>query len=196
MVKLTEAMIARFWAKVDRRAADECWPWTGVRKRHKGAFTYGIFYTSKTSVLGAHRAAWLASYGGDDLLPGLLVCHSCDNPQCCNPAHLWLGTKADNNRDRSEKGRTRTGKRAYEAVRYRKQERHPSAKLTAVQVSEIRSDRRPLSVIGQQYGVDPSTVSRIRRGKAWYAGRAPGHRTLRDKNAALIKAKITEAGNG
>lgn len=90
--------VARFWEKVAIRGADDCWEWEASRNPWGyGQFRIGskIFTTSRVAFALVKQRE-----------PGdLLVCHSCDNPSCCNPAHLWLGTDADNNRDRSEKGR-------------------------------------------------------------------------------------------
>lgn len=90
---LAEHLVARFWAKVDRRGPDDCWPWTGyVRPSGHGGTTYKCF-----SIL-ASRKAWILAHG----LISSKVCvnHRCDNALCCNPAHLYLGTRADNMIDR------------------------------------------------------------------------------------------------
>ena len=93
----------RFWAKVDRSGGpDACWIWTGGRKGRG----YGEFYKDHR-LLGAHRVAWELAIGP---IPNGLDClHSCDNPPCCNPAHLFLGTQADNNADMVAKGRDARG---------------------------------------------------------------------------------------
>lgn len=87
-----------FWSRVDRRADDECWPWRGGKLKDG----YGGFYLDGHTI-GAHRAAWILTFG--EIAQGLLVCHTCDNPPCCNPHHLFLGTDGDNQRDSVAKGR-------------------------------------------------------------------------------------------
>lgn len=90
----------RFWRKVDK--SGECWVWTGCR--HVAG--YGRFNTQDaqwSGVVYAHRMAWELTHG--PIPPGLHVLHRCDNPPCCNPEHLWLGTNADNHADKVQKGR-------------------------------------------------------------------------------------------
>lgn len=89
----------RFWAKVDQRGPDECWPW----KLSCDRYGYGaIRHAGKQT--GAHRVAWEMANGRAP--GGMCVCHRCDNRRCCNPAHLWLGTHRDNMIDCAAKGRT------------------------------------------------------------------------------------------
>lgn len=96
-----EQIIEYLWSKVDRRGVDECWPWIGrgvMKKDGRATLCFRGFRCL------APRVAWRAANGR---WPGpkLFVCHTCDNPSCCNPAHLWEGTAADNNRDALRKGR-------------------------------------------------------------------------------------------
>lgn len=97
---------ARLWAKVERRGPDDCWNWTGGVTR-PGSHGYGrifISYAARPRSMVAHRLAWMLANG--PVPPDMEVCHRCDNPRCCNPAHLFLGTHTDNMRDCSSKHRT------------------------------------------------------------------------------------------
>lgn len=135
---------------VDKSAGpDKCWPWMGARS-DKG---YGIRYEGKQRIF-AHRHA-LASQGID--ICGKVVMHSCDNPPCCNPAHLSVGTIADNNADMVAKGRQR-GPQG---------ERHPHAKLTASQIDEIRASPELSPTLARRFGVANSTIYMVRKGRTW-----------------------------
>ena len=98
----------RFWAAVDRRSEIECWPW----KKGKFRNGYGQFNESWKPTVNnvAHRMAFFFAKG--PIPSGMFVCHSCDNPGCCNPAHLWLGTPRDNVQDMIAKGRRSLANRA------------------------------------------------------------------------------------
>lgn len=90
--------IARFWKYVDKSAPDACWEWRGGKDKNG----YGLL-----GELGrnwrAHRLSYVIHRG--DIPPGMYVLHSCDNPPCCNPAHLRLGTQRDNGADMKARGR-------------------------------------------------------------------------------------------
>lgn len=155
----------RFWSKVSKGNASECWRWNGATSGSTDP--YGTFnhhgVTSK-----AHRLAWELTYGPIPSGPGyhgICVCHTCDNRLCCNPSHLWLGTQAENIADMCAKGRNVRGLRA--GLRG---EDHHRAKLTACQVREIREEiRRGArgSDLARRYGVSRSAVSEIRHQKRW-----------------------------
>ena len=139
----------RFHARVDRRGGpEECWPWVGAVNRGG----YGRMLWTDGHQHGAHRIAFELAFGWT--LAHAVVCHSCDNPRCCNPTHLWLGTVADNNKDRAAKGRSCRGMR------------HHSARLSDADVIAIRAAKGvTLSALAGKYGVSISTVHGIRTGR-------------------------------
>lgn len=144
--EITERDIARFWKYVNK--TDGCWLWTGFAD--PGG--YGRLNINKTPVV-ASQLSWRIHFGLADA--GLFVCHHCDAPGCVNPAHLFLGTPAENSRDMSRKGRSYWG------------ERHYAAKLTADQVRFIRASELQGKELARMFGVWPSAISKVRRGQRW-----------------------------
>lgn len=130
---------------------DECWPWSGPRDKDG----YGEFWSHRRKYK-AHRVAWEIA-NDRPITPGMLVMHSCDNPPCCNPKHLSLGTIAENTADKVRKGRG-IGPRGELAA---------SAKLTEDQVRAIRSDPRPASLVAKDYPVNVQAIYKIRWGIRW-----------------------------
>ena len=95
------ALSNRFWAKVNKRGPEECWPWIGG-KSERG---YGRIYVDGRNV-PATRVSWAIHF--NEAIPmGLQACHHCDNPPCVNPSHLFIGTMSDNINDAVQKGRHR-----------------------------------------------------------------------------------------
>lgn len=142
----------RFWNKVAVRQESACWLWTAAI-----ANGYGVFSLKSRNAI-AHRVAWVMMYG--DIPEGLLVCHHCDNPSCCNPYHLFLGTQSDNMFDCSKKGRNPVWSHP-EA--YPRGERQWKAKLTDAQVLEIRALSQSVGTreLARRYSVSPPTISKI-----------------------------------
>jgi hypothetical protein len=148
----------RLWEKVDVRGEDECWEWRGAH--HPNG--YGRINVNRRA-LPAHRCVWRLTQCA--FLPDhLFVCHRCDNPQCCNPKHLFIGTNYDNVRDAVRKNRN-SKPPTYQG------EQHPSARLTVSQVLEIRQRRRThnmsISTLANQYHVNTGTISDIVHGYTW-----------------------------
>lgn len=148
MVTLTDKEITRFWNRVDRRGPDECWPWkAGVDWDGYGLFCFGYRTGQKTR--GAHRVAYLLVNG---IIPeGLHVLHRCDNPPCCNPNHLYAGTRLQNAADMVARERT-------------------CSSLTWDQVRRIREQLQSGALqyaLAVEYGVSNMAISRIARHVSW-----------------------------
>jgi hypothetical protein len=135
-----------------------CWEWTGCRNRC-GYGLIGHVVKGKKKVLLAHRVAF-AFYVGE-IPEKMCVCHTCDNPSCVNPEHLWLGTHAENMRDKSLKGR----------LGGLKGEKHPRAKLSRELVKEIRflyaTGEFSHNGLAETFKVSKAAVYYITTGKTW-----------------------------
>lgn len=136
---------------------DQCWLWTA------GKFDTGYGSVSIDGVnYRAHRLAYEAAHG-EGSADGFVVRHGCDTPACVNPAHLELGTQADNLRDMIERGR-HVSPKGSEAGR---------AKLTDADVVAIRSayvrgsSTHGIYGLASDFGVHPSLISRIIRRELW-----------------------------
>lgn len=133
-----------------------CWEWTGAVRPPMGYGTITINNTSHS----VHRISYEIWRG--PIPRGMCACHSCDNPPCFNPAHLWLGTKGDNNRDSAAKGRA-YGFRA-------SGENNPGAVLSNAQAANIRRLKaRGMKQrdIAREFEVSEMTVSEIVNNKTY-----------------------------
>ncbi|MEE9393388.1 MAG: HNH endonuclease [Planctomycetota bacterium] len=153
---VTERQIALFEAKIDK--SGKCWLWMGSRVKDGYGDLYIGSEVKKTSrVVKAHRLAWLIEHPFDTLGPDDCVLHSCDNPPCCRPDHLFIGTKADNNYDKLAKGRHRaiSGEQCH------------NAKLTRADIPVIRASKEKQAALAARYGVSHQVIWMVKRGKAW-----------------------------
>lgn len=151
---ISPSLHKRLWEKIERTEANECWLFNGYKSKGYGKIGEGGRYGK---ILRAHRVVYQEIHGPIPI--GMEVLHHCDNPSCCNPDHLFLGSQADNMIDKQKKGRCRnTDSRG---------ERNNAAILTEKQVLDIRADSRILREIAEDYGVATSTIHAIRKGVNW-----------------------------
>jgi hypothetical protein len=139
----------RFLSRIDMAGPDQCWTWLGSKVKGRG---YGWF-SIKNKNFYSHRIAYELFVG--PIPPGMFVCHHCDNPECVNPSHLFLGTAQDNNTDKKTKGRC--------APLYG--EKHQNTKISESTVEYIRSSPKRSVDLCKELGLYSSVVSRIRTGK-------------------------------
>lgn len=151
-----ELRMVRFWAKVDMRRTDECWPW----KASVNPYGYGRFKIASYETTTASRVALIASTRQEP--DGMQVLHRCDNPRCCNPNHLYFGTHEQNMRDKIERNRCRSGDQ--------RGAKNGAAKLDDAQlalvVRRLQSGWSNTS-IAEDLPIGHAMVSKIRLGHLW-----------------------------
>ena len=162
-MRLSPTLAARFASRINMRGPDECWPWSG---KHSTLHGYGVIYIGKGDngkpvMMVAHRVAYMLAVGP---IPGrLCVLHRCDNPPCCNPAHLFLGTRLENHKDMMAKGRQ--SKPPLLAG-----EDNPKSKLTEMDVRHIRMARNwgvSTGCLARRYCVRLNTIRAVLIGRTW-----------------------------
>lgn len=170
---ISQDTIDRFMAKIVKGGDDDCWQWLGCKCKDG----YGIFsipievmrYNKKTYPYKANRIAYFIQHRVDP--KEKIVCHTCDNPYCCNPNHLFLGTDADNKKDSIAKGRANFDFGGY-GIRGGKGSKRVSppanTKLSANDIKkifELREGNLSQFVIADIFHVNQSEISRVLHGK-------------------------------
>lgn len=158
-IRISTELRERFAALVDQRGPDECWPWLG-RRMPRGYGAISVAQGSDSVNYLAHRLAWVIANGE---VPGAKqICHHCDNPPCCNPAHLYAGTAATNAADMVARGRSTKGQGSPMAGR--KGAVHPASKygddIRVEAVRLFRVERWSAIRVAQHLGCNRQSVAR------------------------------------
>lgn len=172
-----EEAVAFFWQRVPIKKKG-CWLWPGATiktdaTRRSGISGYGQFRSRYFPTALAHRVAWIIAHG---VIPeGMQVCHTCDNPLCVRPTHLFLGTQKDNEADKKKKGRAAIGDRSPrrrnpDSYKFLAGDTHPNTKLTIVQKELIAKTYVKRSkgsdgatALAKKYGVSQTLIHLVAR---------------------------------
>lgn len=159
--------IENFWKKVQRAGADECWNWSACTNP-KGYGVFGFHRDGKDIAFLANRFSYAMHF--ED--PGAsCVLHRCDNPKCVNPAHLFLGTRKDNNLDMTAKGRHGSKANPERWMKNRpRAEGHACAKLDWTKVRAIRAQfaaGATQTTIASTFGISMAQVGNIVHNRQW-----------------------------
>lgn len=165
----------RFVEKFTQGGPDECWPWHGAT----GVAGHGQFFIDGI-VMNASRASWILNVGPIENSE-IHVCHKCDNPPCVNPAHLFLGSHADNMADMRAKGRMVLPDTVGEA--------NPAAILYEIDVLFIRSCNASLVDLSFRFGVSKTTIWEARSGRTWPHLPMPNGKVALGKNGPKLPRK-------
>lgn len=160
MAKIRKPVKQRFEDKYIAEPNSGCWVWIGADsgKNNKQNNIYGRFYFGEGNYMNAHRASWIIYR--DRIPENLCVLHTCDNPLCVNPDHLFLGTHEDNMTDMKEKGR---------AIGHKGSD-HPCSKISAEQVQELlelRSKGLSIKALEETFNIKKSLIWNIIKGNHW-----------------------------
>jgi hypothetical protein len=152
---LAKKAIRRFWSKVKKGKPSDCWTWV-AGKNPQG---YGQFNVGVTN-MGAHRFAYFISKGA--IPKHLMVCHSCNNPACVNPRHLWLGTSVESANHCIAKGRhARQGPKNPAKGKLNGRHTHPESVLRGEQQSQAKLTKRDVISIRRSFAADKLTKVKI-----------------------------------
>jgi hypothetical protein len=132
---------------------DDCWGWIGATSEG-----YGVIHMRPHGNIRAHKISYAVEHGAE-ISGEQNVLHSCDNPPCTNPKHLFHGTKKDNTADMWKKGRG--------VVPDTRGEKNGRARLSDRQVMEIFLSKENAESLSKKYGIDNTRIWKIKSGKAW-----------------------------
>ncbi len=170
----TPRQINKFWDGINILDKDSCWAW----KRSVNKDGYGRTGVSGQDLI-AHRVAYFLHYNENPMQ--LAVCHKCDNPICCNPYHLFLGTNKENTLDSVKKGRKPIG------------EKHKMAKLTEEQVSKIKemylTGNYHHPDLAKLFSISKRQIGRILRGEVWAYLEAPDLTKVKGYTGKKLKSE-------
>lgn len=145
----------RFWKYIIKGENDnDCWKWTAGKKKAG----YGTLRDDDGASTGAHRISYKIHFG--DIPSGFHVCHRCDNPECCNPVHLWVGTPQQNIDDKINKNRQNSNAGTC----------NPRAKLTELDVINIRKKLKSgykATELLHEYPVSLGVIGNIKHRRLW-----------------------------
>ena len=167
-MNIDEKATSTFWSRVAKGGPDECWVWQAGRV----PYGYGAFYVRPRNY-GTHVISWWIANKHKRIPNGYQVCHRCDNPPCVNPAHLFLGSVADNFHDSVKKGRRRHVRLPpanEHADKMPRGSQHWNARLTEDVVREIRTrlaDGQRQCEVMRAMSLPRRTVQEISSGRKW-----------------------------
>lgn len=154
-IALTKKIVDRFWRNVRILGENDCWEWKASTYKKS---RYGRFSIKRKNLL-THRVSWVIA-NSEEIPFGLMVLHKCDNPPCCNPKHLFLGTQTENMQDMASKGRTKISYGEHNFLAKLKEKDIPK-------ILSLLSKGVSQKEIAKIFGVTQTTISRVKVRETW-----------------------------